>query len=308
MKEFIAPISSYPPTQKIFRPFWLLSSLSARLPSVVASYRYDITFLQREFISTLKTFESLTAAPRVFDVDDAIFLRRGGKYAQRIAQQSELVVCGNDYLAEYFERWNQNIVVVPTSVDVMRYRPNEDDKEKSNKFVIGWIGTSANINYLKTIAPALERAIIKYKHKNIVFRVICDKRPDFQGSIKENMEFVPWSLENEVENIQSMSIGIMPLLNSDWARGKCSYKMLQYMACGVPVVVSPIGMNTQVLGLGEVGIGATTQSEWLDAFDILLSDEKLQKKMGYLGREIIKNNYSTDVISLKLTQQFQKLI
>ena len=234
MHEFIAPISKYPPEKKWLRPMWLVSSITARLPSIAACHRYDITLLQRELISTFKTLENLVGRPRVFDVDDAIFLRRGGRFARRIARQSDLIVCGNEYLADYFSAWNQNVVVLPTAVDTRRYIAKNDNTAAQEKLVIGWIGTSTNIKYLKQVEPVLE-TVLK-KHKDIVFRVICDKRPDFHGVLGEHLDFIPWSSDIETESIQSLSIGIMPLLDTDWERGKCSFKMLQYMACGIPVI------------------------------------------------------------------------
>lgn len=307
MHEFVPPISKYPPGSKWLRPFWGTAALTVRVPAVVATHRYDVVFLQRELISTFLTLEPLTKRPRILDVDDAIFLHRGGRFAKRLAQLSDLVICGNDFLAEYFSRWNKNVAIIPTAVDTRRYTPRPLNCSSQSKLVIGWIGTSGNFKYLYQIEDALEKAVKTLP--NAIFRVIADKVPRFRGALKERLEFVRWSPETEVAGLQTMTVGIMPLADTEWERGKCSYKMLQYMACGIPVVVSPVGMNVQVLSLGTVGLAAKSPDEWADAILTILSlGDRKREEMGSTGRRIVEKYFSIDVIAPRLAREVKRLV
>jgi glycosyltransferase involved in cell wall biosynthesis len=306
MQEFIPPVSRYPPSQHWLRPFWGLAALAGRVPAVIATYRYDIVFLQREILSTFVTLEPLTKHPRVLDVDDAIFLHRGGNFAKKLAKLSDLVICGNDFIAEYFSRWNKNVVVIPTAIDTQRYKPITYNSDLQNKLIIGWTGTSGNFKYLYEIEDALE--IVVRKLPNVFLRVIADKEPTFHGILKDRLDFIKWSTGVEVTGVQGMTVGIMPIANTDWARGKCSFKMLQYMACGIPVVVSPVGMNSKVLSLGEVGIGAKSSDEWISALLTLLLDKEKTNRMGAVGRQVVEKYFNVDVIAVLLATQLRQLL
>ena len=303
--EFIPRVSKYPPAAKWLRPLWGGAALAARIPAVLATHWYDAVFLQRELVSTFLTLEPLTRHPRVLDVDDAIYLHRGGRFAERLARRCDLILCGNDYLGDVFSRWNKNVKVIPTAVDIRRYVPKKATGAE-HLDVIGWIGTSANFKYLYEIETALA-AVLK-ACPDVILRIIADDKPAFRSIQERRIDFIPWSPENEVKGIQGMSIGIMPLSNSAWTRGKCSFKMLQYMACGVPVVVSPVGMNSQVLSLGAVGLGASNQNEWIDALVGLLGDEKQRINMGINGRSIVKERFSIHVVAPSLAGCLRDLI
>jgi glycosyltransferase involved in cell wall biosynthesis len=299
MDEFIPVISKYPPLQKWLRPLWAIGALTARIPGVIATHRYDVIFLQRELISTLVTLEPMTKRPRVLDVDDAIFLHRGGKFAERLAQKVELIICGNDFIAERFSEWNKNIAVIPTVVDSHRYIPGKGNCTSNSKQVIGWIGISRNFNYLYKIESALER-VIKARPE-VILKIISDRRPKFKGKLSGKFKYVKWSPKTEIADIQSITIGIMPLDNTDWEKGKCSFKMLQYMSCNIPVVVSPVGMNAQILNESKVGFGVNTLEEWTDALIYLLDSSEKRKKMGFNGRKLVEEKYSIDAIMVKLS-------
>ncbi len=297
--EFASKFGAYPPATKPIRPLWMIGSLGARVPDIARSYRYDISLMQREMISTFDTLEFLTKRPRVLDVDDAIFLYRGGGFAARLAKQCELIICGNDYLAERFARWNQRVAIIPTGVDIERFVPRPS-APNGNHLVIGWIGTSSNFKQLFHIESALDEVLRSHPHS--LLRVVADRRPEFRTISSERVSFIPWDARTEVESIQSLDIGIMPLIDSEWERGKCSYKMLQYMACALPVVVSPVGMNAQVLAMERVGIGASTSQEWRDALTTLLSDPVGRASMGQTGRRVVEDNFSFQAIVPKLAE------
>ncbi len=302
MKEFYPSVSTYPPAQKIVRPFWGVVSVSSRVPSIIAGYKSDITFLQRELISTLVTLEPFTKKPRVLDIDDAIFLHRGGKTAQKLAEMCDHIICGNDFLAEKFSQWNSNISILPTAVDTDLYHPAKLVNEKK---VIGWIGTRGNFKYLYQIAGSLEKVFSG--RNDLIFKVISDQRPIFNSKLDSMLDFVPWSAVDEVGQLQRMTIGIMPLSDGEWERGKCSFKMLQYMACGIPVVVSPVGMNQQVLSMAESGFAANTQDEWVDTLNTLLDDESMCRQFGANGRNVVKKKFSHEIIAKQLTDILKKM-
>ncbi|MCX7093851.1 MAG: glycosyltransferase family 4 protein [Methylobacter sp.] len=280
----------YPPQNKLIRPFWAGATLAEQIPNVIKSHCYDVVLLQREMLSSFATLEWLTGTPRVLDVDDAIFLQRNGGFARRLARISDRVLCGNAYLAEWFSAWNKNIFVIPTAVNTDRYAPVIKQREHEDELIIGWIGTSANLKYVYAVEAALAKAMAIYP--KVKLRIVSDKMPLFRRVDMSRCEFIRWSESIEVESIQGMDIGIMPLEDSAWARGKCSYKMLQYMACGIPVVVSPVGMNAEVLSIANSGVGAISMDEWCDAIVSLIEDSALRKKMGVLGRQVAVGSFS----------------
>lgn len=309
LREFVPLVSKYPPERKYLRPAWGVAALAARIPAVFATYRYDIVLFQRELISTFVTLEPLTRRPRVLDVDDAIYLHRGGRFAERLARLVDLVICGNDFLADHFSKWNKNVTVIPTAIDTHRFVPLERLQQGSleERYVIGWTGTSSNFKYLYSIETALKRVMEIFP--DVVLRVIADKKPNFRTIPAERVQFIPWSPENEVKSVQSMTVGIMPLAAGEWEKGKCSYKMLQYMACGIPVVVSPVGTNAQILALGEVGLAANSQDEWVEALRwILTASREVREKMGSEGRKVVEAYFSIDVVAPRLAQLLKELV
>jgi len=292
MREYWSPLGCYPPQTKALRPLWGAVALGERTLAAAASYFADLTLLQREMLSTLHTAERFTRAPRIFDVDDAIFLYRNGTAARRLARLSDAVICGNDFLAENFRRWNRNVQVLATAVDTDRYHPAAAQSATPVKRIC-WSGGSSNFRYLEKITPALRQLF--EKRRDVIMRIIADSRPHLEGIAAERVEFVRWSPEIEVRAIQESSIGVMPLEDTPWARGKCSFKLLTYMACGVPVVASPVGTNAAVLTAGG-GLGPARWDEWADALDSLLDDGATAARMAQQGREAAVNRYSVKAL------------
>jgi glycosyltransferase involved in cell wall biosynthesis len=297
MTEFVAPLGAYPPRIRALRPLWAVGSLGARLPSLLSSARYDVTLLQREMISTRLTLEPLTKGPRVLDVDDAIWLNGRGDFAGRLARACDLVVCGNDYLANYFSRWNRNVVVIPTPVDTERFKPLKR-RQGGEAEIIGWTGSSSNFRYLYEIEGAL--ASVLKARPGARLRIVSDVAPTFARVPPRQWEFIKWTPGSEAETVGEMTVGLMPLGDTDWERGKCSYKMLLYLACGVPAVVSPVGMNAQVLAMGRVGLGAADLRGWEEALCGLLDDGVGREEMGRRGRELATGHFSLDAVTPKL--------
>ena len=288
-------LGSYPPVRRWLRPAWLGATLADRVPDILRTHRADVTLLQREMVSTLATLEGLTARPRVLDVDDAVWLLRGGAGIRRVAAWSDAVICGNDFLAEYFRRHHDRVDVLPTAVDIHRFHPAP---KVAAAPVIGWSGTSGGFSYLRDVEPAL--AAVLAARPAVRLRVIADRAPVFDSLDPDRVDYVRWSPASEVSALQDLTVGIMPLRDGEWERGKCSYKMLLYMACGLPVVTSPVGMNVQVLAQGTVGYGPRTIDEWTDALLALVDDPAHAARLGAAGRAVVERRYSVERIGSRL--------
>jgi glycosyltransferase involved in cell wall biosynthesis len=292
---------AYPPASRWRRPLWGGARLAALSVDILRSRTYDTILLQREMISSHFTLERFTKSPRVLDVDDAIHLLRGGGFARKLAQISDRVIAGNSYLAEWYSQWNNEVVILPTCVDTRCYIPATD--RASEQIVVGWIGTSANFAYLESLVSVFGPLIAK--HRQLHLRIVSDRAPALEGLDPTRWSFIRWQEAREIIDIQAMDIGIMPLLDTPWARGKCSFKMLQYMACGLPVVVSPVGMNREVLGKGNLGFGPSDDKQWAEALDSLISSDQLRRTMGIEGRMVVEQYYAADALAREFASHLQ---
>jgi glycosyltransferase involved in cell wall biosynthesis len=296
-----ARISSFPPSSRPLRPFWLAATLAARLPDIAATRRGQVTLLQREFVSSLATLERFTARPRVLDVDDAIWLNRGdGGFARRLAREVDVVVAGNVFLAEWFGAWCGRVEILPTAIDTDRFRPAVATPVLPGPRppAIGWTGSSANFPYLMLWEDALRAVLSAVPDAKVL--ICADRRPPLDRLPADRWQWVPWTPAVEVPFLQSLDIGLMPLADTPWARGKCSYKMLQYLACGVPAVVSPVGMNNEVLAQDQVGIGACDADEAAAAMVGLLADPARCAALGLTGRALVERCYAIDIVAPRL--------
>ena len=280
-----------------------------RIPAISRSRDSDLVWLSREFAVGYETFERLLKRPRILDVDDAIWLHRpfGWLAMPRIARAMDAVIAGNAYLAEYFGKYCKKVHVVPTAIDLDRYalRP-EPVSEPDEKFVIGWTGSSSNFKYLDTIEPVLNRFLREYNDVELL--LTADRPWEYSLLPADKVRFVRWSMEEEISVLHSMSVGIMPLADDKWARGKCAFKMLQYMGVGLPVIVSPVGMNREVLEKGEVGLAAGTNDEWYQALESLYRNKSLGVKLGIEGRKVVEQHYNTDIIAREMADIFKSIV
>jgi glycosyltransferase involved in cell wall biosynthesis len=251
-------------------------------------------------LSTLVTLEQLTKRPRLLDVDDAIWVHRRGRFAARLASQCEGIICGNSFLAEQFSQWNSHVIMIPTAVDTDKFVPSSPVE----KPIIGWSGTSGGFKYLYGIEPALSHVLRELPDSKL--RIVSDSLPSFRQVPLNKVEFIRWSPGNEVRAIQGMAVGIMPLTDSMWERGKCSFKMLSYMASGIPVVVSPIGMNVEVLSHGNSGLAPKSVDDWVSALLCLLRDPEQRIEMGKKGRCVALEKYSVNVLAPQLAETLLK--
>ena len=173
-------------------------------------------------------------------------------------------------------------------------RPGQSCEQK----LICWSGTSGNFAFLYKIEKQIKTVLDASKGWKL--RIISNQEPNFEIIDKEKIDFIHWSPDNEISSIAESAIGIMPLSDNDWTKGKCSFKMLQYMACGLPVVVSNVGMNIEVLSQGSIGFGIKSLSEWYDGLLHLINDQKLRSELGYRGRKVVVERYGIKILSEKL--------
>ena len=291
-------LTAYPPRTRVFRPAWLAATLAQRLAQLAAARSSDVILFQKELISTLPTLEGFVRRPCLVDIDDSIHLFRDGWAARKLAALADTVIVGNEWLAEVWRQWSAAVAVLPTAIDTEKYRPSPLPSAP----VIGWIGIGSNLRYLDAIAPALAGVVKRFPKTTIA--VCSDERPKLPGL---PVSYVPWSVAAEAPFLSSISIGIMPLADGLWERGKCAFKMLQYMAAGRPCVVSPAFMNAKILGQAEVGLSAVTNEEWTAALCSLLSDPDAAERMGETGRKLALEHYSVDVLAPRFAAQLRRL-
>lgn len=247
-------------------------------------------------------FESLLArrgVPIVYDFDDAIWLRQPGSVngafaalrfpgkTKSICRQARAVTVGNEYLADWARRFNRAVSVVPTSIDLDRFgvQPELGDDEP---LVIVWTGSFATLPHLELLRGALARVGAR---RRVVLKVICDRAParPFEGV---EQRFIPWRAESEAEDVGAAHLGIMPLPDDSFARGKCACKALQYMATGRPAIASPVGVNREIIRPGENGLLCASDDEWVAAIESLASSPALRRRLGAAGRRTVEIGYS----------------
>lgn len=276
---------------------------------------YDIVLVQREaiFLGT-SFFEQMVARSRaklIFDFDDAIwlpnisaanrrlsFLKRPKKIAE-IIRQADLVIAGNDYLKAYAELYNRNVMVIPTTIDTRFYSSLKQHRQKET-VVIGWTGSMSTIEHFRFLLPVLRRLKQHYKNK-IELRLIGDP---YYREVDLCVWTKAWQSHTEVDDLMSFDIGIMPLPDNAWTQGKCGLKGLQYMALGIPAVMSPVGVNRQIIQDGQNGFLASDEEEWFHKLALLIEDADLRQRLGWAGRKTVEERYSVLANQEKYLQAF----
>lgn len=255
----------------------------------------------------------VSGAAIIFDYDDAIFhnydLHRSiivrkilGKKLHSVIRSSNMVFCGNSYLADYARPYCRRAEVIPTVVDLSIYAQSFERDRNLVSPTIGWIGTPSTWKeYMVPMMPLLSDIAAREGARITAVGAGQGVKSD------PFLDCLPWLESEEVARIQEMSIGIMPLNNTPWARGKCGYKLIQYMSCGLPVVASPVGVNVEIVEHGVNGFLATTEAEWREALTILLSNPALRDRMGREGRRKVEEKYSFQVWGPRVTDLFREV-
>ena len=237
----------------------------------------------------------------IYDFDDAIWmvnisvenrLVSGLKWHRKffsICKWSYKISCCNEFLAENAGRFNTSVFILPTTLDSRKFvkapKKNHDDC-----ITIGWTGTHSTLAYLSPIIGVIKN--ITEQNPNIVFRIICNKEPEWE---MPNMQFVRWNKDTEVEDLSGIDIGLMPLPATDWARGKCGFKILEYFSMGIPAIASPVGINKEIIHHGINGYLCTNEREWKEHINLLLESKGLRDQMGQNGRRMVRKAYSPEV-------------
>lgn len=279
-----------------------------RITRLMSSRSFDLLWIEKELFPWFPAWfeRSLTfqGIPYVVDYDDAVFHRYDmhrnplirallGKSIDSVMRQAASVVIGNDYLAERARQAGAGrIEYLPSVVDLSRY---PIQKKTGGQFRIGWIGSPVTAPYLELIRDALDAAI-RQTGAQLVLVGAGDHDP-LPGIEKE---ILPWSTDTEVAHIQSFDVGIMPLPDGPFERGKCGYKLVQYMACGLPVIASPVGVNAHIVEQGVTGYLASSTAEWLQALVSLSHNTGLGNEMRRAGRTKVELEYSLQVSAPRL--------
>jgi glycosyltransferase involved in cell wall biosynthesis len=283
-----------------------------RLDSLRDRSSFDVILIYREiFPIGPAVVERLLGAhrepPIVLDFDDAIFLpsvsdanrfismlKQPGKVAT-IIKQSDHVIVGNEYLASYARRFSNAVTVIPTCVDTAKFVPfvaalSNNGAKSSTAPVVGWIGSPTTAFYVRQLADVFRRAHERYPFS---LRISGAAEPlVIPGVPTENTK---WTLDREVQLFNTCDIGVYPLLDDEWSKGKCGFKAIEFMACGVPVVASAVGVNREIIQDGVNGFLASTEDEWVEKLGRLLVDRELGRRLGAAGRRTVEQRYSLQV-------------
>jgi len=286
----------------------VIKAYLSRVGSLVKSHHFNLLWIEKELFPWLPAWaDSLLVErviPCVIDYDDAVFHRYDlhdnpliraflGKRIDAVMRQASTVVVGNDYLAEHAHHAGASrIEYLPSVVDTQRYVLREGT---GAQFRIGWIGSPITAPYLGLIRDALEE-VIKRVEARLVLVGSGDQDP--LPGMEKNILY--WSEESEVANIQSFDVGIMPLPDGPFEQGKCGYKLMQYMACGLPVIASPVGVNAHIVEHGKTGFLASSTAEWVQALILLSQNANLRSDMGKAGRKKVEQEYDLQVTAPRL--------
>jgi glycosyltransferase involved in cell wall biosynthesis len=259
----------------------------------------DVVVLHQIKLSALEAslFASVSRR-RIFDVDDAIYVRKPRRLGEAADDSPwrkrkfaatcrwvDVVAAGNDVLAGVARASARSITILPTSIDTAVYRPTT--ATSADQPTIVWIGSPENLVYLEMIRPALARLMGRYP--TLKMRVICSRFPDWP---EVNIERIAWSSATEAEALAKAHIGVMPLTDDEWARGKCAFKLLQYMAAALPCVASPVGANTEAVIDGFNGFHARSADEWERHLESLIQSPELRARFGASGRAHVESRYA----------------
>lgn len=291
-------------------------SFARRIGALGTITKYDVVVIEYEILPYFPpVFESLlkkAGIPFIVNYDDAIFYRYSlhpsavvkkilGKKIDTVMRKADLVIAGNDYLAGYARTAEAaRIEILPTVVDLVRY-PGAPTRN-NNIFTIGWIGSPSTAKYLQEIAPALAEACDENRARVRLIGSGPIELPDVPVEVRS------WSEDTEVAELESCDAGIMPLHDGLWERGKCGLKLIQYMACGLPVVVSAVGMNNELVQEGINGFLARDNAGWIRGLSALRDDKALRQRMGQAGRKKVEADYSLQVAAPRLEALIRQVV
>jgi glycosyltransferase involved in cell wall biosynthesis len=278
----------------------------------------DVVWIYAELFPFLPGWVEKLALSRsravVCDFDDAFFHNYDaspnaavrtllGRKLQPLLKRAAACCCGNAYLEEYASRFCPRTIILPTVVDSEVYRPRPGDSRSDRDLVIGWIGSPTTWRYMRPLLPVLTELAAE---RGVKVRVV-GAGPAAEADRFPGLELVEWTESGEVADVQDMDIGVMPVADEFWALGKSGYKLIQYMACGLPVVASPVGVNRDIVSHRVSGFHATSLEEWRNCLGTLIDDAGLRSRMGSAGRKRVEEEYSLQVHAPRLAALLQSV-
>lgn len=304
----LAPFLSVPTWNILYKPGHTAAKMVGILGGLLLLFQvpsYDFVFIHCEAAPlgppVLEWLIARVLRKRIiYDFDDAIWLKDPAAEAGllgRLKWQQKVrsicgwaykVSCGNAYLATYVRQFNSSVVVNPTTLDTDLLHNQVRDQHLAGPPVIGWTGTHTTLRYLDLIWPVLER--LERAGTEFIFHVISNEPPAHTGL--RSLRYSAWRKQTEIPDLLQFNLGLMPLVDDPWARGKCAFKALQYMALGMPALVSPVGMNTEVVQDGTNGFMCATDEEWYQALRRLLASQSERVSQGAAARRTIVERYS----------------
>ena len=294
----------------------VLGGMFRRLQLATRIADYDLIYVFRESAlvgpAWFERWASMRRVPYVFDFDDAVWvavpsaangwlsiLKMSGK-TRASCRLATHVMAGNPYLAEYALRVNAETTVVPSTIELNKY--TLEARNGSPHPVIGWSGSFSTVPYLDALKPVLQELVATERFR---LRVIGTSRYEVPGV---EVDVKPWTAGSEVEDLRPIDIGVMPLADDEFSRGKCGLKALQYMALGIPPVISPVGVNSEIVQDGVNGFLASTPEEWKAKLTLLLRDPELRGRLGAAARKTVESKYSAAIQSKRVFDIFNKAI
>lgn len=304
------------PLNYVREKYLLIKNLLKKFLVILTSKKGDIIFIQRGIqwrgLFDRSVFQLYLFAKKVlkrkiiFHFDDAIFLRIPKYPVKTIIGISDAVIVGNHYLKDYALRYNKNVFLIATSIDTDKWKPNSNLEKNKNSFCIGWCGTGSNLKYLNLLKEPLLTLGKKY---SLELRIIgpeseANNIPEF---VNIKVDYRPWRLNDEIDAISEFDIGVMPLFDGEFEKGKCGLKLLQYMSLGIPVIGSAVGENRYIVEDGINGFLASDREEWLKKLEMLITDKNLRKQFSVEGRKRVLERYSLRDNAKKLIHIIESL-
>lgn len=288
----------------------------------LARGQYDILVIHRELFpwgwwmghQALRRVIQHRGTPVVYDFDDAMYLPQrqdrgllrwleSPESVREIISLSQRVIAGNVHLRDYAQRFNQRVEYVPTPVDTDHFHPEPGGGQEVSELTIGWIGSSTTSKYLSEVRPAIEQLARTHR-----FRMKVVGAGNHQLGWACQLDQQPWDLASEAEEFRTCDIGIYPLRDDEWARGKCGFKALQFMASGVAVVASAVGMNCEIIQDGTNGLLARTGEEWYANLRRLLEEAALRRRLAEAGRRTVEERYSLRCTAPRIIQSLRAVL
>lgn len=272
---------------------------------------YDLLYIHRKLFSPIEFgYIRRKAGKIIYDFDDAVMYRSSGSrspysFSRRMkfsymVKNVDFVVAGNHFLKSKVLPYHRRVEVIPTSIDLSRYTLKEQVRKEA-PLTLGWLGSRSTLKYLKKLMPTFQN--LYQKHPYFQLKIVCDQFLDGQMPVIKKR----WSSEEEVSDLKSFDIGLMPLSDDLWANGKCGLKILQYYGVGVPVVCTPVGVNRDIVQDGVNGFWAQQEEEWEDRLIQLMREEGLRREMGLKGRMAVEREYSLEVSAPRLLDLLRRV-